>query len=542
MKTTKKIVSILLALAMVLSLATTAFAEDGEATPATYSITINNDAEGHTYEAYQIFVGDLSVTTDENGKEVKVLSNVKWGKNAKQTGVVAEEILEDLTAEEAISYVDMSTDPAGTSTVVDGQYVIAGLAPGYYLVKDQNGSLNGDNDSYTQYILKVVADVTATPKSDVPEVEKKVDDENDSNTNEDATDWEDSADHDIGDHVPFQLKATLADNVEDYLKYKIVFHDTMSKGLTYDEGSYKVYLGNDPATRTEVTSHFQINVGEYSATEGTKISFTCENVKAFGATNSSVIVVEFTATLNEYANIGAAGNPNEVYLEYSNNPNWGWDKWEDKDDDDKWDEGETPENPDNPDNPNGDETGNTPKDKVIVFTYKVIVNKVDQDKAPLKGATFTMYKKLSAQPAEDSDVNYITETKNDVVTYWQIIGEIKGEEISTFEWIGLDDGDYKLVETVTPAGYNTIDPIEFTISATHEEESDDPKLLTLSGGDKFTGNVDVGTLTGEVVNNAGTVLPETGGVGTTIFYILGAVLMLGTAVVLVARKRMSANA
>ena len=108
------------------------------------------------------------------------------------------------------------------------------------MIKDQDGSLTGDNDSYTDYIIKVVGDTTDTPKSDVPTVEKKVKDINDS-TDDAMTDWQDSADHDIDDSVPFQLKATLADNVSSYTTYKVVFHDTLSKGLTYNNDA-KVFI------------------------------------------------------------------------------------------------------------------------------------------------------------------------------------------------------------------------------------------------------------------------------------------------------------
>ena len=369
----------------------------------------------------------------------------------------------------------------------------------------EDNTLNGKDDAYTSYILEVVEDSEVSPKSDVPEVEKKVDDKNDSNTTEDEVEWNDSADYDIGDDVPFQLKATLADNVSSYGRYKIIFHDTLSKGLTY-KAITKVTVDGE-----EVTEGYVVNT-VVNADGTTTLTITFDNVKAQGATDSSIVIVEYTATLNDDANIGSAGNPNEVYLEYSNNPNW------DKDGDGK------PDNPQNPENPDEDEpTGETPEDKVIVFTYKVVVNKVDEDKQPLEGAGFTLYK------------------KNAEGEYEPVGAELVGEALTTFEWKGLDDGDYRLEETTTPAGYNTIAPIEFTITAEHELLSDDPRLTALNGGDLFTGEVSTGTLSIDVENKTGATLPETGGMGTTVFYVIGATLVIGAAVVMVTKKRMSAN-
>lgn len=202
MKHMKKLTGVLLALVMTLSLATTAFA-DG----TTYSITINNSAKGHTYEAYQIFTGDLS--TNEAGH--KVLSNIVWGSGISEAGKTAlgdaaakaeslkTEADAKAFAKEVAAY--LATAAGSANTVTDGKYVISGLAAGYYLVKDQDGSLTGDSDAYTEYIIRVVSNTTATPKSSVPVVEKKVKDINDS-ADDAMTDWQDSADHDVGDSVP----------------------------------------------------------------------------------------------------------------------------------------------------------------------------------------------------------------------------------------------------------------------------------------------------------------------------------------------------
>ena len=112
---------------------------------------------------------------------------------------------------------------------------------------------------------------------------------------------------------------------------------------------------------------------------------------------------------------------------------------------------------------------------------------------------------------------------------------------TSFEWNGIDDGVYKIIEVITPAGYNSINPIEFTVSADHDILSDNPQLTKLSGGDAFSGNVSTGPLTTALETKSGASLPETGGIGTTIFYVVGVILMLGAGVLLVTKKRMSSN-
>ena len=513
MKHIKKLASLLLALVMVLSLAVTAFADE----PTTYSITINNSTAGHTYEAYQIFTGDLA--TNEAGN--KVLSNIVWGSGVSEAGQTAlgdaaakaETLKTEADAKAFAKAVApyLTTAAGSANTVTDGKYVISGLAAGYYLVKDQDGSLTGDNDSYTEYIIQVVGNVTATPKSDVPEVQKKVKDINDS-TDTTKTDWQDSADYDIGDSIPFQLKATLANNVSSYTTYKVVFHDTLSKGLTYNNDA-KVYIDGTETNGFTVTA-------TVNADGTTTLTVSCDDVKALSAGNSSVITVEYTAKLNENAVLGSAGNPNEVYLEYSNNPN-------------KSEKG-------------NNETGETPKDVVIVFTYKTIINKVDSENTPLTGAAFKLEKLIKG--------------KDGAADTWTTVKEFTVDETTTsFTFSGLDDGQYKLTETKTPAGYNTIDPIYFVIEATHDETADAPTLKTLNAyltdanGNKQTEmkdgesvNIDLGTvdltagsITTTVVNKSGSELPSTGGIGTTIFYVLGGVLVLAAVVLLVTKKRMS---
>ena len=525
MKHIKKLASLLLVLVMALSLAVTAFADE----LTTYSITINNSTAGHTYEAYQIFTGDLSGTT---------LSNIVWGSGVSEAGQTAlgdaaakaETLKTEADAKAFAKAVApyLTTAAGSANTVTDGKYVISGLAAGYYLVKDQDGSLTGDADAYTEYIIKVVSDTTATPKSSVPTVEKKVKDTNDSTGV--TSGWQDSADYDIGDSIPFQLKATLANNVSSYTTYKVVFHDTLSKGLTLN-----ATYGEDENANV-VTSGVTVKVGDADADKAanfvitavknadgtTTLTVSCDDVKALGAGNSSAITVEYTAKLNENAVLGSAGNPNKVYLEYSNNPN-------------KSEAG-------------NNETGKTPEDTVIVFTYKTIINKVtknpdydpkvdgSEEYIPLPDAEFTLEKKILGDDP--------TTTDKVEAEYWKAIAVVKSNNGTTFTFSGLDDGKYRLTETKTPAGYNTIAPIEFTVTAEHDVLSDNPALTSLSGNATtgeltFASSTDEGSLSADVINNAGSTLPETGGIGTTIFYVLGGVLVLAAVVLLVTKKRMS---
>ena len=495
MKHMKKLASFLLALVMVFSLATTAFAADTTITAPAGST--------RTYDVYQIFTGDLSG---------KVLSNVKWGKNG--TGTVGEAVpqdtldalakvnsLSDTEKLAAISkYVNLNSEKFGT--VSDGSPLNA--PTGYYLIKD-NGPV-GDGEAYSLYVIQIVGPTTISPKVSTVTSEKKVDDKNDSNTTQDEVKWEDSADYDIGDDVPFQLKATIAQDYDNYKVYKLTFHDKESAGLTFKPDTVVVKIDG---TTVDSSKYEVVTTG---LTDGDTFEVRFADLKSTAAKAGSVITVEYSSTLNDQAVLGSTGNPNTMHVTYSNNPN----------------------------DEQGGENGKTPDDTVIVFTYKVVANKVTKNPdydpevegseqyIPLKGAGFTLYK------------------KNASGKYVAVGSEVKGDEMTTFEWKGLDDGDYKISETTTPAGYNTIADIEFTITAEHDVLSDNPTLTSLSGNATtgeltFTSDTTEGSLSADVINNAGSTLPETGGIGTTIFYVLGSVLLVGAAILLITKKRMSAE-
>jgi fimbrial isopeptide formation D2 family protein/LPXTG-motif cell wall-anchored protein len=510
---TKHFMAFFLSLVMIMAMGLTAFAADeGSAvgtnetsqSGTTYKLTLTGTVTGHTYEAYQIFTGDLSTDTDGN----KVLSNVNWGDGVTYSGtesaadvakalgdgtMTLDQLVEKLTLTKSVMTVTSSKDST----------VIGGLDAGYYLVKDQNGSQKDTSDAYTKFIVQVVGDTEAKIKSGVPTVEKKVKDTNDS-TGE-TSGWQDSADADIGDDVQYQITGSMPENIAAYTTYKYVFTDTMSKGLTYTAKTATIKIGD-----TDVTDSFKEDVT--TKDDGsTTVTWACDNLKGISSVTldeKTKVVVTYTAQLNENAVIGSAGNENTVNLTYSNNPNKGGDG----------------------------ETGKTPEDKNIVFTYKVVVNKIEKINnvdTPLKGAGFTLQKKVKKTDGE-TEYEY-----TDVKT-------LTAGEKTTFTFTGLDDGDYKLIESTTPAGYNTITPIEFTISATHDTEGADPQLTELSGNvttgvATFTPDKAAGSLTTDIENKKGSTLPSTGGRGTTMIYIIGAALVVTAGVVLVMRKKMNSD-
>ena len=257
-----------------------------------------------------------------------------------------------------------------------------------------------------------------------------------------------------------------------------IMHDKMDAGLTY-KGVSSVTVDNIP-----------VDTANYEVVTNTEDDCTFEVVfdDAYVSTlaENTAITVTYTAVLNDSAVVGSTGNANEAWLEY------------------------------------GDEN-ETLKDTVITYTTKLTVNKTDGTDA-LEGAGFTLYKK-------DAQGEYVA-----------VGSELKGDGMTTFVWNGLDAGDYKLVETTVPAGYNKADDIEFTITC---DEPDDvsAKTDTATWSSSITAvTTDGSVFETTVVNSTGSLLPETGGIGTTIFYIVGGLLVAGAVIILITRKRMAAEA
>ena len=494
------------------------------------------ERDTHTYSVYQIFTGtygtDGSLGNVTAGQNFKT-RNAAGTNGADLTAAEAAETVAGLDKEASDStkletikkFIDMTKGEYGT---VSATKLLSNVPAGYYLAKDQE-NVTG-NDAATLYIVQVVGNqaVTITRKADKPTFQKKVKDKND--TDRTTADWQDSADYDVNDHVPFQLTATLPTDDKDfaaYKTYKLVFTDNQSKGLTYDDdgnaessvSSFTVKYVSKDGTKTATLDSNAYIKAVTQATEAADGSFTItiNDVKSLALKDSDnadvtvaaggKFVVEYTSTLNDKAVIGSTGNPNEAKLQYSNNPNY------------------TGIGENSP-------TGETPKDKVIVFTYQLNVNKTFDQGTPADDdlPKFKLYKKTHGASENDG--------------YVQVGPEIEVTKTSDNKYIAsfprIDDGDYKLVESHTPAGYNTAADTLFTVTAEHDVSSDDPKLTSLkinqTDGDKTNGTVQA-----DVVNKKGSSLPSTGGMGTVLLYVAGiAVFVLAGATLVMALRRRNA--
>ena len=597
MKKARKLTAVLLSLVMLLALVIPASAAEN------YSITIQNNKTGHTYEAYQIFAG--TVSDDETDVETDagpMLGDIIWGsgvddaryaellaalkadatigalegmQDAADAAAVAA-ALDGADAETAAAFADVVSDylaaaPTGqTNTMADGNYIIQGLPAGYYLVKDKDGSLQGEADTATDYIVQVLGNVTMDPKdSDIPTLEKKVAEEgkgNEGKYNQDGgygTYYNDVADWNIGDSVPFKLIASMPDAAEiaAYDTYSYTFHDTLDPGLTLeqkageDQTTFAIYFVNtkneDPraegfqyldAAKYDVNIDAETNSFTIAIDDLKTLMVTTAGGQQIPATNYDYIVIFYDAVLNANAEIGLPGNENTAYLEFSNNPN-------------------------------GDGTGRTEDDKVIVFTYELDGTKVDgETQAALQNAQFVLLNgaKSEAAMVENGKVTGWVKVATEAAagdvqmpgTYEEWVERYGDQNViltsaadGIFKIAGLDDGTYYLREIQAPNGYNLLeDDVKLVITATTanvQNWAGDPATaltalnMTITVGEagptQVRGDLEGGTVGVTVENNQGATLPETGGMGTTLFYIIGGLLVVGAGILLVVRIRMKAH-
>lgn len=525
-KTIKKLLAALLAVAMVCAMAIPAFAYD----------TKEDLNTKHEYDAFQIFNGDVTGNDTDGFK----ISNVTWGKNIPHPEDFLEKLTEDstiggefktnFTPQEAVAAISKWHDSDNNSIAfarfvcnyiytdanADSNPVLQGGhtggfeldKAGYYLIVDTSPFSEGDSyHAYNSFLLKVNKDhyhVQITPKVVKPTVKKEVYDNDDGSSSGDNNGWGSSADHAINEEFQFRLIATLPESENNgraydyYDEYMVTFCDTLSAGITFDRWD-TVVINNGGADIPIPAENY------YSDASNQDLTLSIEDVKTcapgLNLNNGATITVTYTAHLNEKAYVNTAGgasnteNKNSVYLIYSNNPR------------------------------SSAFFDRTPESAVCVYTYQLNNTKRQNtvDGPALAGAGFKLY--------SDAECNNEVGLYQEGEFYYPIkdatgkkaVEMISGEN-GQFNVKGLDAGTYYLKETITPAGYDTCGVTPVTIKADH------------SGNDHV--NLEGSNLT--IVNKkaGGITLPSTGGIGTTIFYVVGGGLMVAAIVLLVTKKRM----
>ena len=565
----KKVLSIALVIVMILAMSIPAFAT---------TVTVNdpnNVLTDHTFVAYQILAGDYD-------EDTKTLSNITWG-----AGVDYEGLVEDLTSadHEAVfgddfdaldaSKVSCPSDLAGilknytqTSAQIEKFVEIAlqnlagtgtnlevgdsvDLPYGYYLVVDTT-DVDGADAVANAALLQVAGeDIEINAKVEKPTLEKKVKENADYTADAGyGAGYNDVATYSIGDVVPFALYSTVPD-LSQYTTYELSFHDNMSKGLTLDVDSITVTIGGvelekGTTTGTEHTGDYHAQVtyidisNETTATPAGNTVFTVHlpdlksiqiddgNGGTRAVTKGDKIVVSYNATLDADAVVGLPGNLNAAYLEFTNNPDIGGD-------------------------------GKTPEDKVIVFTLGLELDKVDgaNTAKKLKGVEFAIWKdtaKSAFAVANKTTKKFagwvltstLTDTNNDGVVDPYDYTSTENDAIHVTDIngnvtvAGLDNGTYYIEETKELAGYNAIVGLmELTInsSTVNGQTWDFTPASALTALENDTDSDWLAEK--QIVNYGGTVLPETGGMGTVIFVSVGFMLILGASVILITRKKMS---
>lgn len=533
-KVIKKLLAALLAVAMVCAMAIPAFAENSE-----------GDVDSHhTYSAFQIFKGDVE---GNNIKDFKI-SNVDWGSNiitnsedflaqlkaAERIGgqfegaTTAQDVLKVISRwhdsdDDSIAFARFvchylySNDANPTYVVRAGSnaLTIPEAKAGYYLFVDTTDFSKDDSyHSYNSFLLMVTKgnwNVPITPKAEKPTVEKKVYDNPDGTS---TGGFGSSADHAINEKFQFQLTATLPDSTnrayDYYDKYSVIFHDTLSEGITYDkddELDSVVIKSNGNTYNITDSSKYTIDTTDLESQNSFVVNIdvkACAKDAGFDLNNGATITVTYTAHLNDEAYVNTAGgstsNINKVYLTYSNNPK------------DESSIGKTPES--------------TP---VYVYTYQLNNTKhQDTEKGPaLEGACFRLY---SDEACTDQSEVQLYQKDGFYYPIKDVLGkeavEMKSAANGTFNVKGLDAGTYYLKEITPPDGYSACKVIPVTIKADH------------SRNDQV--NLEGSNLTNDIVNikAGGITLPSTGGIGTTLFYVVGGGLMVAAIVLLVTKKRM----
>lgn len=534
-KAIKKLLAALLAVAMVCAMAIPAFAYN----PGETKEDLNTK---HDYGAFQIFEGVIS-------KDNETLSDVNWGQNITEPDIFLANLKNDPTIGEKFEtaataqnvlaviskwhdsddnsiafarvvchylYPDANANPTPVATDHTGGINIP--KSGYYLIVDT--STFSDDDFYHAYNSFFLLNVPQTPyvvlvnhKVVKPTVEKEVYDNNDIGS---TGGWGSSADHAINEPFQFRLIAKLPASENNgraydyYKEYAVCFTDTLSDGITFDKLD-KVEIANVDGGNPQV-----IDAANYTRTSNGSQSFklsidnvkTCAAAAGLNLNDGATITVTYTAHLNENATVNTAGGPNttdnknSVFLQYSNNPRI------------------------------DTSLDYTTTSEVCVYTYQLNNTKYRDEvneNNKLEGAGFRLYSDEACTPEQEVKLykkdNFYYPIK-DATDKAQDAVEMFSDEHGQFNVKGLDAGTYYLKETKTPDDYSPCPDKKIVISATHNEYN-----VNLSGESN---------LNNKIINikAGGITLPSTGGIGTTIFYVVGGGLMVAAIVLLVTKKRM----
>ena len=475
------------------------------------TINMNDKTDGGGYGAYRLMdpeqglknghtAGDTCDLGTEAGKAEHYA--YKYTLNEKFSAAVRSAItgLDESASDADVIAAIEQLDDAGVRAFADAVYkaikdeapdatatggVFSGVDQGYYLIFENGPAAEGESVSLVMLDTAGQDDIEVTSKEGVPVLTKKI-----VNGDFDSGDRQDSDLVAVGDTVNYEIrvKAPSPDILANYSTYKYVVHDDISDGLKLDADSIKVYVGDKL-----ISSGYVVRTDNNADNCELEVEFADVKTLLKSAADTDV-VVQYSCTVESGAITGTPGNPNTAHLEFSNNP--------------------YVEN----------STTTTPDDKVTAFTFQLQVDKVDEDKNPLAGAKFGLAKK-----GADGEYGELVE-----------LGSVSGSGGKSFLVSGLDVGDYKLVETETPAGYTRIDDVFFTIGASADIESDDPKLteltvtrdgasLTEGETPEFSMTLADGKLQTAIMNVTGNRLPATGGVGVFALYVGGALLVFSGA-------------
>lgn len=426
-------------------------------------------------------------------------------------------------SDEANAFAKLAVANAATKSGTYSEGVISGIADGYYVMADESAATATDptGSAFTLGLLQVVGgeNVEVTTKIDYPTVVKKVQEDDVATDDGYGTGFNDVADWDANTDVPFKIIAAMPSNINEYDHYYMNFTDTLDD--TFGNPENIVVTAGEKTLVKDTDYTVEANGNDMNI-----VIMDLKGVEGLTVDENTKVTVTYTAKLNvsgvNLAIIGRDGQENKVKLEYSNNPN-------------KTGDGSSAP----------DDTGETPEDKVIVFTYELDITKIDgATKATIENAEFKLGNDKN-QWATVNEAGYFTGWVDDEAS----ATVLKSDASGIFKVIGLDDGNYKLKELNWSEEYNIPDTaFNAVINAETLFTQDDyanaeAALISLNGsvnGKDDTGaNAADGIVAGTIENNKGTTLPSTGGIGTTLFYVGGGAVVALAGVALITKKRMN---